>query len=417
MYKIINGNGSVLRFFFDIVAMIFLCCSNCNPYIMAIGYEKKVYFFFYGYFLLRLIQSLFMSSKIQYLDIIRLFLFIYMALLPYLLDNGVYSNRYLHLSGIILYPVIYKYVFRTREIIVSNYILLIIMSVISASTLRALMVNPYAARTAESSALLLKHGVGSYTFIYSMSLVLIILFCDLLMNRRKGWLFLVEICLFIFNSLIVLKSNFVTATLIIFFGCLVTFLLKNVKILKEYKRYIYMIVFSFLAVFFDYVIYGISSLFFSILPFEGRWGALISNQSESILKILMDEFLLDRAPTIRSSLEAIAQNPLLGVVFSGESFGQHSMFFDSLAVWGIPIGGLYIYLFLEPFFSRLNGISRSYSLPLFMGVVVLVVFNNVDPSCIYVAYIVGLFFIDHSVMSSRIVKLLPTVETKKEGVE
>lgn len=376
----------------EVLILTILGCANSLPYFLSTNYHRIIYFVSYGLILYVTTLKNFNVRKINNKTFIRYFIFLWMLLVPYIVGFGVYSNRYLYLSGLLIYPLIYK---KTNINVIRSTIkcLIIISCIVSIQTLIALQKNPYASRMADTIYNLQVHGVGSYTFIYSISLGSVIIF-SILVNRpvrKKNILLIMIMCLYIIT---IIKSHFLTAILIVILGNIMAILVKP-------RRKIYILFISGILI----IIYSVLPLIFRFFLYDyigenGRLSFLFVDSNSSIFYSIFNEFVADRLPTLIKTFETIKKYPLTGIILQSNSYedivyGQHSTILDTIALWGIPVGCIYIGLIFIPFWNYLKKKKIKYVLPLMSSFFVLAVFNNIECSIAFVFIFIGIYVIEN----------------------
>lgn len=281
-----------------------------------------------------------------------------------------------------------------RKVIVS---LLPLFIFVALTTGIAVINDPYAARAVYVSgdnvtqeSLLL--GVGGYNFIYAIMLFAIVLFCFAICAKKEYWLRLICIILCVFFSAIVLLSNFFTATVILFI-CFMFFLVARKK-----ERLAPLVVILVL-----------------VLPTYKIWGGLILDGASMIVQEegrtyerLQDlKFSLEHNTKVSSevntredvkdkSVKAFLNNPILGAITDsrmsmGKSrvVGNHSIVLDSLAIFGIFLGSLFVLLLIMPFVYCIKGatthIQKMYCLTNLIAFGLFIYNNNIGAAAGFVS--------------------------------
>ena len=282
----------------------------------------------------------------------------------------------------ILAPASYRFLLHNEDgIVVLRFLkgIILILSVITFFfTFTGLLVSPWLARSIKSSGetteVLKRAGIGGYEFIYYCMLMGIAFFY--LYKKRGKRVRNLVISILILG--LILLSNYLTAVLL--------FLLGVVLVYFEDRRFSTKLFFISIIIVFAicilFVSQGFTDLVLTILP-EGRIKSTVAEFDSNLLSGIFEEFISDRWPTIQVSIDAILNHPLVGVQFqvadlAFQSLGQHSMVFDTLAIWGIPMGCLFLYLMFRPL-----TLPSCILIP-FAGLMLL---NNATPS---IAFAVGL---------------------------
>jgi len=99
-----------------------------------------------------------------------------------------------------------------------------------------------------------------------------------------------------------------------------------------------------------------------------------------------------RLNVYQESISIFINNPIFGIIFyplavnaSGEliAFGQHSQILDTLALFGILIGLLQLYIYVKPLKDRITVGLKKYdifAITIMISFLIVSVFNNVTPS-------------------------------------
>ncbi len=105
---------------------------------------------------------------------------------------------------------------------------------------------------------------------------------------------------------------------------------------------------------------------------------------------MVEANLFFRAWTIEASWNAFLHNPISGIIvnsiqFGGNyliGFGQHSYFMDTLALYGMFIGIVNIYIVLQPFFIQMkkNNVLYGLNLSMIISTLMLLGMNNTTTS-------------------------------------
>ncbi|VDN46216.1 membrane protein of unknown function [Petrocella atlantisensis] len=335
-----------------------------------------------------------------------IFLFIlYTVTVPYIFGNGTIGNRYLEHGVMLIFYLIYRYNraygYSNSNMLIVNFSLLS-LTITSVLTLLGLFNNPYLARSIKSSGehtmYLRSQGIGGYEFIYLLVFVSINLFfllCNKKFIKLKARSTYIITFLFTLFLLTIVSANYFTALLMLIASFVVLLIFKNRNILaKVYILFLGVILILFRKNIFDFLIKGIIKLMGSGATVE----KLLKLQESSSIYYGSDSIFSDRASTIISSWLSFLENPISGLVISPiqssggflTGFGQHSHFVDTLALYGLFIGVLNIYIILYPFFIRFDKKRELFSLNLSMLISVLIIFsfNNVTPSIGF-----GIFFV------------------------
>lgn len=375
------------------IVLSILAVANASPHIMLSGYQRTLYFILLFACLVGAFINLMKGTKIQKKYLLRIIIVLLMYLFPLISENITYANRYLLLSGLLLYPMLYD---ATKDSKVPKIVVtvLTIWSVLVASqTLIVCSQFSYASRQADDSILYQSMGVGGYMFIYAISLASVMIFSYIINNIKnkniKWWLLV-----WILYILTIYKANYMTAVMISMLGAVLSILFKRIALRKRLFESLILIVTLF--IFLEPILSILEYIISFVIPESGRIAQIFSN-SNGIIQSLLGEFTRDRLPVLKESFYAISQHPLIGIVFIDRdiSFGQHSTFFDTFALWGIPIGCVYFSLIMKPFFEKVRIRKYEYTIPIVVAFIFLMIFNNLESTTSFVMCYVALFFIDN----------------------
>lgn len=298
---------------------------------------------------------------------------------------------------------VYCYYKHTRGIKPLNIITLIVSPFLLftlVTTVVALIVNPFAARSIYTSgdkvseeALML--GIGGYVFIYMALLLAIVCFyfCLSLPKKRrlsKGLYFL----LFFFLSVLVVLSNFFTATVILALS-IASFIVFR----KKLRLVPFAILFLIIAPIYKPIANAIIDGASLVVQEEGRTQERLNEIRLSLQGQKSHESLDSRDEPTQYSLNSLKKHPITGVIVDSVLdkddigiIGKHSVVLDSLATFGIIIGGFFIILLLLPFrllFSRENLYERKVYVLLFVISYFLLMYNNnLTAAMGFIAYLI-----------------------------
>lgn len=393
-----------------------LAIANASPHIFLYGYQRPLYFIVLFVCivitLFRVVNGKKISKDHLKDHLIRIALVILMLAFPVICGNSAYANRYLHLSGVLLYPIIYEATKNTR---IPGYVvrILIIWSIVIAiPTILACSQAPYASRQADQSALYQSMGVGGYMYIYAIALGSVILFAYAI-NSTFSKKTMLLYAIWILYIVTIYKSNFMTAVLVAVIGAFCCIICKK----NSAKNKMISISLFLLFLFFmsGPILQALDGLIKSIIPESGRI-ANIFRGSGNIFQSLTNEFVGDRLPTLQSSITVINKHPIAGLIFYENNivdFGQHSTILDTFALWGIPIGGIYFILMLKPYFSFNRCKHYEYIIPVLVSFIILAFFNNIECTSVFVMFYIGLCVVDSVGDREPIVKFLRVTDLNK----
>lgn len=378
----------VIAFLLSILAV-----ANASPHIMLSGYQRQLYFILLFLCLAAAFIKVLNGTKIKKEYILCIAIVVLMYIFPLVSGKVIYANRYLLISGLLLYPMLYD---ATKDSQIPVYLIrmLIVWSVVVAlQTLLVCSQFPYASRQVDDNAGYQAMGVGGYMFIYAISLASVMIFSYIvnnIKNRGAKWMSLVW-GLYI---LTIYKANYMTAVIISLFGAILSLLFKRTTLKKRLLEILILIISVFL--FLGPILSGVEYLISLLIPESGRIAQIFST-SDGIIQSIFKEFSGDRLPVLQKSIDAISQNPLTGMLlFSREmNFGEHSTFIDTFALWGIPLGCIYFLLVLKPFFYKKRIKKYEYTIPIVISFVFLMVFNNLEATSAFVMCYIALYFVDN----------------------
>jgi hypothetical protein len=322
---------------------------------------------------------------------------IYTIGIAYIAGNGSIGNRFFELSQIPLFYMAYqknKLAGRNSDNLLILKLLVPFVILTSFITINAYRINPYISRSIKTSRGLgldySRMGVGGYEFIYFLVIVVpILLFVIFNKDRPIGKMNkFVGLIIIIVFSLNIVMSNYSTALLLLILGVIMRIFLKRISYLRAF----------FLSLLFILFISFIEPII--LLLMGGLIQVLGDNKNVSRILELKELLLVGdegisisaRSDAFHNSIQVFLENPAFGIITNpiksniyGEivGFGQHSQVLDTLAIFGVFIGVLQLYIYLQPIFIRLKqskGIINGFSLTIFLIFVILISINNATPS-------------------------------------
>lgn len=347
----------------------------------------SIFFWFIIVFLHRPIFFLKMNAFVK----VMLFFVGYTIIVPHLLGNEAIGNRFLSLAIIPFFYIFYNFNVATNNK-KTNYNLikwsipLILFT--TYNTLKQLLINPTISRQiksgGENTIGLWKLGIGGYDFIYFLTFLSIIIWVFFFLKKLTLKNKIILGAIFIFILSVVIISNYFTALIMLFSSILVFHIFKNFSILK-----LSMILIGSTIMFFfgKLIMISILDIVIPFLP-EGKNLVRLSTLKNDLGIQQNISFLNERDSYIIESFNGFLNHPIFGMVVNPINFnkgiiknlGQHSQFFDTLALFGI-IGFIQIYFIVKPFFIRLNdNINlKSFSLSILIATLIIYTFNNSSP--------------------------------------
>lgn len=328
-------------------------------------------------------------------NLVVLLLSAYTILVPCFFGNKIISNRYS--SFFIMFSLIIICDFYNERNVEKDKkgikFLYFIATVIAINTSVNLIGNPYLARTTKSSyidnsASALMQGIGGYEFAYFLtfsSVLSLFALLYLVLSRKEKYFHLI---FFTLSLVTVILANFFTAVVILCVGCMILILLKLIYSKNKIYFIIFLIFMMVLLLFFEPMVNVISNLIIDIMP-AGKTVERIEIIRDVALGFSsslneQSELITSRFERIFDDIETIKENPLFGIITGNiqinasgylEGFGQHSFFFDTLTLFGIPVGLSYIWLEID-FYKKES--KKSFELSVCMGVMmfIMLLMNN-----------------------------------------
>lgn len=372
-----------------------LAIANASPHILLYGYQRPLYF---AMLLICVVITLFRvvnGSMISKDYLVRIVLVALMFIFPIVFGNQTYANRYLHLSGLLLYPMIYE---ATKNSKIPTYLvrLLIVWSIMVAiPTIMVCSGAPYASRLADEIHLYQSMGVGGYMYIYAITLASVIIFAYAI-NSTFSKKTILLYAIWMLYIVTIYKSNFMTSVLVAVLGAFCCIVCKKNSAKNKIISILLFLIFIILMS--GPIFQFLGTLIRSIIPDSGRI-ANIFGGSGNLFQSLINEFIGDRLPTLQSSINAINKHPIAGLIFTENGqfdFGQHSTILDTFALWGIPIGYIYLYLVFKPYFSVKRRKHYEFTIPILISFSVLAFFNNIECTSAFVMFYIGLSIYDYT---------------------
>lgn len=358
-----------------------------NSYVVTLA--CIIFWFIFSFFIDR---KFYLDSNIH-----RFYLFIlilFMIAVPYLFGKAVIGNRYSSMILVVCGNIIYEFykehgrLENLKRIILFSCFFALITLII---TYFNLLINPYVSRSIKSegdySKSLAAQGIGGYHFIYFVAAASIpILFLALRVElfRYK----LIYIITYILMLLLVVRSNYLTAFLLMIICSIILFIFyfgHQRGFVYKISLCVFGIILMIGAINLDEILLAIAD----ILP--ERISRILISDDMNTFDSIFREFTLDRFPTIMNSIEALFAHPFFGLIgssalgTSGEyltGFGQHSYIFDTFALYGIVIGIINFFAILKPFKKDGRFLKHNASLSIAMAIftVSIYLFNNATAS-------------------------------------
>ena len=338
-------------------------------------------------------------------NFILLLIYLYLSTYPLLFGNNTISNRYISMSIILCGSIIFQYYYVHNRLNILKKILtitLFLAFITMQITYSQLLLNPNISRSIKSSGeyslSLAQKGIGGYSFVYFITAlsVPLLYYAIKVKNQLKR---IIATIIYVFSVVFIIKSNYMTAflTVIVCSTILIMLLIMSNKNIG-----------FGLSIFIIGLLLILSFNVDNILTFIGDFlpdrisRVLISKNSETLTGSIMQEFLLDRFPTILTSLEALINHPIAGAVgsksleYSGNfliGFGQHSFIFDTFALFGLFGGMIGGYAVLSPMENnKIWSNHFAFRIAMITCVLMLYFFNNATESIALVVTIIAPFF-------------------------
>jgi hypothetical protein len=401
MNQLLSEQPLKKRSFFYIggLAMIFLLAlSSIFSPIRALSYFNQIWAIcIIGWFFFTFLENpYFLLKPSRHRFAIYLYL-IYTIGVAYMVGNGSIGNRFFELSQLLLFYMAYE----KNKLSGRNQDNLFIIKLISPFvlitcyiTIMAYSIDPFISRSIRASQgegiEYLKMGVGGYEFIYFLVILVPILIFVLFNRNRsisKRYKFLGIGATGLFGVNIVL-SNFSTAFFLLLLGIIIRLFFYRFK--YSYV-FIYVLLLLLIMISFQPLITFILDFLADNLGDSNNVSRvieikdlLINGESGTSIEARNDVFL--------ESIYLFFENPIFGIITEpinrnshGQiiGFGQHSQVLDTFALYGLFIGLLQLYVYLNPLFARLKysrGIVSGFTLAIMIVFLFIITINNTTPS-------------------------------------
>ncbi|MBO5359171.1 MAG: hypothetical protein J6A78_07615 [Clostridia bacterium] len=333
--------------------------------------------------------------NLNYRSFLALVFLVFSIFLPRLFGVTTIGNRYVGLGLLALGPIIFEFYKKHGMLRALRNVIFGIIPFITITltiTLYRLIEDPWISRSIktsdEYSESLAREGVGGYGFIYFMVVitpVLLYIFLNSKLRRIK----LLTACAFILSVFFILKSNYVTALLIAILASAVMVLYHIIG--KNKGNIAVLILILIVAVLLLSNINVIVNTFADIIP-KRIAKVLVTEDGTNVFVSVFEEFVIDRWPVMKTSIDGFFENPLFGMITLGNNnladyffsgFGQHSHILDTFSLLGVFGGIINLIVVFRPFRDE-NGKWVKGSAPLTAAMLVCVVgiylFNNATSS-------------------------------------
>lgn len=280
----------------------------------------------------------------------------YFTIVPYLFQSPALGNRYLAYLQFPFLVIAYRNLSMTDRYPLPLLLCVVPLFYSCSQTIFELTQNPWLSRAVNSRAEdrqeILSMGVGGYDYVAMWVFLGLVAAHVMFQIRGQNRPFLKFIVPAIGGAawILVILSNFMTATFILLMGVIATIVI-NVKSKWGLIFSITLIlVTTFVVVFPD----SLLTLFDPNSMTHYRIETLL--KSDNLIAGL-DTLQGDRLDTRHTSFETILSHPFLGVMVTGYDpstddfvvIGQHSFILDTLAIYGIVPGFFFISLMFFPF--------------------------------------------------------------------
>lgn len=381
------------RIAFELLFTIILfihAISECSPLIASTGVKNIIWIVSYMAVFACALIGRGNRCRWERSDVLVYLLLTLMAVYPFLFDKLTMVNRYLALSGILVYPIIYNQIkHEYKRVCKSTISILCIWSVyVCLRTIYVIQtVSPWAAREADKYFEYQIIGCGGYSFIYSISIGAVIVFCSLLQSKTKKWI-AIRIFLFLIYTATIIKANFITAIVVELVGIVFAFIYQYRRNSIILKRYL-VVLFLFTVVYLSGPL--LTELYRLSAGERGRILEALKN-NDNIVTAIVFEFFNDRLQTLSDSIIGLLNNFMIGQIPSSESimWGQHSTFLDTFALFGFPVSALYFYYAFRQLLAKES--KKAFSVPLAMAFFTIIFFNNADASILFTVLFIGMYY-------------------------
>lgn len=388
---------------FSLIVLYFIAVCAIFPPLRALSEFNYVWIFLlFLWFVLSFFAAPSFYLRINHSRLIAYVFFGYVVVFSSVFGSTAIANRYVELSQMLVFYWAYELSLKMDRV---RHNLKVIYAVVPF-VLVPIFVNLYAygespniARTAKKDTVeglsQMSMGVGGYDFIYFLCFLIVLCLYVSLDGKYRVKLFPRSvIALFLCLAIsCVAYSNFATALMIVTFSLLVVIMIKRLSIIKALLLCLFIVlVIPLLPVFFlsiaDILLYVFRDSMNASRIFEVR---------QLIVEGAVNSSLAARLDTYLFSLKVFIENPVFGIVGNGAAsgagvittFGQHSLFLDGFALFGIFVGATQVYVFMSPLTREVSfsSLARN-TLPLLMLFLVFMFFtvNNAVPSIGLVVY-------------------------------
>jgi len=335
---------------------------------------------------------------------------LYSFIVPYLFNKPILGNRYLNISQIFIFFVIYEYYnYIKKEIINKNILIATIPFILITfvSTFTALITNPSISRSIKSSGeysrMISSQGIGGYSFIYFIVLIYPIFLYIALIKTSFAKIY--KIAAFILNILLILfilASNYFTAFFVIIVSSFILIIIDKFKKNKTIYFILTVLMVSIFLLIWEQVAFFIIDILVSFLG-DSLTGQRLLELKNSILtrgKVSVettrwDLFLVSLNSFIRYPIFGLSGAKNINIFDFTQSTGQHSHIMDTFAFLGFIPGVIQVYIMYVPFLVMAKN-KKSFGLVIASAISFFLIasLNTVTPSFGFASYFILPIFLD-----------------------
>jgi hypothetical protein len=324
----------------------------------------------------------------------------YVIVIAYISGNGFIGNRFFEFMQVFIFYWAYeinKKRGRQEDGIKLILYLVPVVTIICATSISRYQTSPYASRLAKkdttSGLELMSQGIGGYEFIYFLLFVAMIMLyviaykgSNIKVIPRVGFMTLL---LIILATLVF--SNFTTVLLMLSLSLIVRIFFPHVK---RYTLLLFLSAISVTTIFLQYIAESVVHLF-SLESGLSMNSQRLMELYESLSYSTIGASIGARYSAFSESIVTFFDNPILGAILINirgvDVIGWHSFALDTFALYGIFVGALFLYVWIQPLISIVRQKSVNHStLPVLMLVSSIILFflNNMTPSIGFVLYFI-----------------------------
>lgn len=244
---------------------------------------------------------------------------------------------------------------------------------------------------------LIKEGVGGYEFIYFLVILFLILI-NVLFNKvhpLKRSNNIIGTFILIFLAVSIVLSNYSIALLLLI---LITILRIIIPLLIGRNKILITLFIIIILFFLTQIFYGFLTYLINVLAGSTNASHFLEIR-DFFFSGQIGDSLLSRFEKVNISVKAFISNPILGLLTAPlgtsssyiEGFGKHSQILDTFALYGLGIGLLQLFIYIQPIAKRMkniNGSSSLLSLSILIITCMLFTLNNATPSIGFAAFFI-----------------------------